>query len=160
MNHTVTELVHGTCIALGDWAALLIGPPGCGKSDLALRCLALGRSELCPTPFQLVSDDQTLVSWTGDRLVASAPDTIRDRIEVRGVGLIDVPAQKKATLLIWVDLVDGPVERLPDLIAQNARILDRPVHRMALRPFECSAPAKLAAAFRILAGGEQASNNR
>src|SRR5262245_62594676 len=37
------ELVHGTCVALGRGAALIRGPSGSGKSDLASRFLFLAR---------------------------------------------------------------------------------------------------------------------
>ena len=54
-----TELVHGTCVALGRTAALLRGPSGSGKSDLALRFLFLARRgpAALDAPI-LVADDQ------------------------------------------------------------------------------------------------------
>ena len=77
------ELVHGTCVALGKRAALLRGPSGAGKSDLALRFLALpGDGEYLPL---LVADDQVFVAPNGnDELIASSPQTIAGKIEVRG----------------------------------------------------------------------------
>ena len=39
------ELVHGTCVALGPHGALLRGGSRSGKSDLALRFLALGAEQ-------------------------------------------------------------------------------------------------------------------
>ena len=51
------ELVHGTCVALGGRAALLRGGSGAGKSDLALRFMALpAEGALIP---RLVADDQS-----------------------------------------------------------------------------------------------------
>ena len=35
------ELIHGTCVAFGPYGALLRGASGSGKSDLALRFIAL-----------------------------------------------------------------------------------------------------------------------
>ena len=32
-------LIHGTCIAIGAEGVLLVGKPGSGKSDLALRLI-------------------------------------------------------------------------------------------------------------------------
>ena len=53
------QLVHGTCVAFGAHAALLRGGSGSGKSDLALRFLALAADgDLAP---RLVADDQVVV---------------------------------------------------------------------------------------------------
>ena len=85
------ELFHGTCIALGRTAALLRGPSGSGKSDLALRFLFLARRG--PAALEapiLVADDQVYLTRKSGRLLARAPESIRGRIEVRGVGIVDV----------------------------------------------------------------------
>ena len=59
------ELVHGTCVALGRWAALFRGPSGSGKSDLALRFLFLARrGPAALDPPALVADDQVWLSAT------------------------------------------------------------------------------------------------
>ena len=151
MEQPATELLHGTSIAFGELAALLTGPPGSGKSDLALRCLALGRSEVCPISFRLVSDDQTKVTVADNGLDISAPETIFGKMEVRGLGIVDMPAVRRARLVVRVDLVEGPVERLPDIRARTARILDHDIYRIMLNPFEPSAPEKLAMAMRLFA---------
>ena len=69
------ELVHGTCVALGRTAALLRGPSGSGKSDLALRFLFLARRgpAAVEAPI-LVADDQVELVRAGDRLLARPPD--------------------------------------------------------------------------------------
>ena len=59
------ETVHASTVAIDGRAVLISGPSGSGKSDLALRLIDRG--------FTLVSDDQTIVSRDGDRLIASAP---------------------------------------------------------------------------------------
>ncbi|MGI9423165.1 MAG: HPr kinase/phosphorylase [Hyphomicrobiaceae bacterium] len=154
MGQAATELLHGTSIAFGERAALLTGPPGSGKSDLALRCLALGRSAVCPVAFQLVSDDQTLVTVADFGLAISAPDTIFGKMEVRGLGVVDMPAVRQARLVLRVDLVAGPVERMPDLRARTARILDHEIYRIVLNPFEFSAPEKLAMTMQLIANDD------
>ncbi len=97
-------LVHGTCVALGTKGVLLLGSSGSGKSDLALRLIHDGAT--------LVADDRVVLSVKGDKFAASAPTTIAGLIEVRGLGIIKLPA-RAATLALAVQLGDeGP--RLPD----------------------------------------------
>lgn len=145
--HDAPEVVHGTCVALGRRAALLRGPSGSGKSDLALRFLFLARRG--PAALEapvLVADDQVRLVSDGTRLLASPVESIRGRIEVRGIGIVAVKSIPEAELILVVDLVEPAlVERLPDWSAK-ARLhgLDLPLVRLA--PFESSAPIKLALA--------------
>ena len=143
-----TELVHGTCVALGRSGALLRGPSGSGKSDLALRFLFLARR--APAALEapiLVADDQVQLTREGERLLARAPASIRGKIEVRGVGIVEVKCLDEAELALVVDLVpiSAEVERLPDGAAR-ARLLGVEVPLMRLCPWEASAEIKLAVA--------------
>lgn len=142
------ELVHGTCVALGRTAALLRGPSGSGKSDLALRFLFLARRgpAAVEAPI-LVADDQVELVRAGDRLLARAPAAIRGRMEVRGVGIVEVKHLEQAELALVVDLVPQltDVERLPDDDAR-ARLLGVGVPLVRLCPWEASAAIKLAVA--------------
>ena len=153
----MVEHVHGTAIASGGYAALIRGPSGAGKSDLALRCLALPPSPFLAEPMGLVADDQVVTARRGDRIVVSAPATIRNMIEVRGIGVVPVSAVQEATLALVVDLVAAhEVERMPEpmppLVLDG---IDVPVIR--LDPYEMSAPIKVAIALaRAIAGARAA----
>ncbi len=141
------EVVHGTCVALGQRGALLRGPSGCGKSDLALRFLFLARrgSAARDAP-ALVADDQVVLTRDSGRVLAAAPESIRGRLEVRGVGIVAVKTLPQCELALVVDLVrPEDVERLPEpgLTARVAGV-ELPLARLA--PFEASAPIKLALA--------------
>ena len=142
-----TELVHGTCVALGRTAALLRGPSGSGKSDLALRFLFLARRG--PAALEapiLVADDQVCLVRNDGRILAKSPDTIRGKIEVRGVGLVEVKSLMEAELALVVDLMPGAeIERLPEANAK-ARLLGIELPLVGLFPWEASAPIKLAIA--------------
>ncbi len=142
------ELRHGTAIAQGGAAALLVGPSGSGKSDLALRCLALAPGPLNPEAFQLVSDDQTILSCSDGRVRVSPPDAIAGRIEVRGLGIIDIEAVSEAELTLIVHLAPGPVERMPETADQVELVLGCEIARLELDPFMASAPLKLALALQ------------
>jgi HPr kinase/phosphorylase len=141
------ELVHGTCVALGRTAALLRGPSGSGKSDLALRFLFLARrSPAALEPPILVADDQVRLTRDGARLIAKAPETIRGKLEVRGIGIVEVKSLPEAELALVVDLVAlAEVERLPEGDAV-ASLLGVALPLVRLCPWEGSAAIKLAIA--------------
>jgi serine kinase of HPr protein (carbohydrate metabolism regulator) len=140
------ERVHATAIAVGDRAALIRGSSGSGKSDLALRCLGLGPSALVRDVVKLVSDDQVILRHNGSHLLARAPDQLRGKLEVRGVGILEVDAVSEANVVLVVDIVGkGPIERFPDPWP-FARILGFDVPLLHLLPFESSSPLKLVSA--------------
>jgi serine kinase of HPr protein (carbohydrate metabolism regulator) len=135
-------LIHGTCVAWGDRAALLRGASGSGKSDLALRFLALPpEGSLGP---RLVADDQMFVEACGDTLIASAPATLAGKIEVRGLGILAMEHLAAAELKLAVDLVPpADVPRMPPEIAQSLTLAGVALPVLRLAPFEASAPLKL-----------------
>ncbi len=137
-------LIHGTCVALNGVTVLLRGPSGSGKSDLALRLIDGGG--------RLVADDQTLVEIQGGRLIATAPETIAGKMEVRGVGVLAVEMEKSGILGLVVDLVANPPERMPE--SETTEILGMALPLLRLDPFKASAAAKLRLAVRSL-GGEK-----
>src|SRR5262249_39704193 len=85
-------LVHATSVALGDAArpfggpagagVLIMGKSGAGKSDVALRMIALGA--------RLLSDDQTALFAHEGHIYAEAPAAVAGLLEVRGVGIVSV----------------------------------------------------------------------
>jgi HPr kinase/phosphorylase len=137
------ELVHGTSVAIGRRAALLRGGSGSGKSDLALRFMALpGEGELKP---QLVADDQVWAAVTANgSLIVSPPDTIAGKLEVRGLGIVPVPFLSQARLMLVCDLVKAEsMPRMPPEPWEQTLIASVPVPVVKLDPFELSAPLKL-----------------
>lgn len=127
-------LVHATAIAIAGAAILLRGPPGAGKSDLALRLIDGGA--------RLVADDQAELRRAGKLILVRAPAAIAGRIEVRGIGILRVDAVEEAPLALIVDLVpSSEIERLPE--SRFEEILGVPIPLIALAPFEASAAAKL-----------------
>ena len=137
------ETHHGTAIAMGGSAALIIGPSGAGKSDLALRCLAVAPTTLIPLPAHLIADDWVLISLDGDRLLVEAPETILGKLEVRGLGVVEVPFERSAALALIAELVSPEaVERLPDPQPRRDLLgVSLPLFRLS--PFEAAAPVKL-----------------
>jgi HPr kinase/phosphorylase len=97
--------VHGTAVAIGGWAVLLTGKSGAGKSDLALRLIDRGAKLVCDDYVDLVPD--------GAQLIATVMDKIAGKIEIRALGIFDMPYVAEAPLRLIVELgEDG--ERLPE----------------------------------------------
>ena len=137
------ELIHGTCVALGPHAALIRGPSGSGKSDLALRFLALA-AEPGLEPL-LVADDQVWIERQKDgSLAASAPPTLAGKIEVRGLGIVEVPHREAARIALAVDLVlPQEVPRMPPNPLDRITFAGVTLPVVRLTPFELSAALKL-----------------
>ncbi len=135
-----SETLHATSVAINGRVVLLRGPSGSGKSDLALRLIDRGAA--------LVSDDYTLVKRVDGRLIATAPDTIRGKMEVRGIGIVAMAALSDAPVALIADLFD-PVDRMPlEPVHRNVAGIDVPVVKIA--PFEASAPIKVELALKAL----------
>jgi serine kinase of HPr protein (carbohydrate metabolism regulator) len=100
-----SETIHASTVATDGRAVLISGPSGSGKSDLTLRLLDRG--------FTLVSDDQTIVRREGDRLVSSAPPTIKGKLEIRGIGIVDMDTVADVPIALYVELT-SEIVRLPD----------------------------------------------
>jgi serine kinase of HPr protein (carbohydrate metabolism regulator) len=134
--------VHATAVALDGIGVLLQGPPGSGKSDLALRLIEGGAS--------LIADDRTELFVKNDRLFGRAPPSLADLIEVRGLGIARLPAMGEAPISLVVELVaPDVVERQPESATLTLLGVAIPVVRLA--PFEASAPAKIRLAVRQFA---------
>ncbi|PWR25030.1 HPr kinase/phosphorylase [Zavarzinia aquatilis] len=143
MSAPVTLLLHATCVALGARGVLLRGPSGAGKSDLALRLVDRGA--------WLVADDQVELTVEAGTLVARCPAAIRGLLEVRGLGLVDMPATRSVPLALVADLVPpADVPRLP--ADERVSLADINLSRIALNPFEHSAPIKLEMALALACG--------
>lgn len=136
-------LLHATAVCLHGKAVLIRGPSGSGKSDLALRCLALAPSALLAQSPRLVSDDQSIVERQGTVLIVSAPPAIRNRLEVRGVGIVPVVCEPSAHVALIAQLGTGePQERYPDPWP-SAELLGLCVPFINIDAHQASAPIKL-----------------
>jgi serine kinase of HPr protein (carbohydrate metabolism regulator) len=133
-----SETVHASAVSIAGRAVLIAGRSGQGKSDLALRLIDRGAA--------LVSDDYTIVRRVDGRLVATPPANIAGKIEVRGVGLLDLVYDSDAPVGLIIDL-DLPVERLPEEI-ERRMLAGVAVPVLGLAALEASAPIKVEAALK------------
>lgn len=132
MTDPPDEIVHASCVAIGGRAVLLAGRSGCGKSDLAFRLIDRGAL--------LVSDDYTELRRSGGRLLARAPEAIAGKIELRGIGIVELAVAADLPVCLHADLERAP-ERLPE--AETIRLAGADIPLVALAALEASAPLKL-----------------
>jgi len=130
------ETVHASTVAKNGRAVMITGPSGSGKSDLSLRLLDRG--------FVLVSDDQTIVKKDGDRLLASAPPTIAGKLEIRGIGIVEMERADNVPVALVVELTSD-IQRLPD-DSRERPILGVKVPLITIDAMTASAPSKVALA--------------
>ena len=138
----MSAFLHGTCVALESVGCLLLGPPGSGKSDLALRLIMDHGA-------RLVADDQVAVERRAAGLIASVPAPLAGLIEVRGLGIVRLAHRTRAPLGLAVVLVPpDEIERLPEA-EEGVEYLGVALPLLRVTPFEASAPHKVRLAARL-----------
>lgn len=73
--------LHGTLMEVYGIGVLIVGDSGIGKSECALDLISRGH--------RLIADDSVRIRQVGDNLFGEAPESIRDFIEIRGLGIIN-----------------------------------------------------------------------
>ena len=73
---------HGVLVEVYGEGILILGDSGIGKSETAIELIKRGH--------RLVADDAVEITRIGSTLSGTAPELIRNYLEVRGVGVIDV----------------------------------------------------------------------
>jgi HPr kinase/phosphorylase len=126
-------VMQATAVAIGGRALLIEGPPGSGKSSLALALIDRGAG--------LIGDDAVSLTRSGDLLIAHPPPHIAGLIEVRGVGIIKLDVAGPAPVALLLRLGGTPAERLPDQLAT------RPIEGVAI-PVLAFDPGAIAPAIR------------
>ncbi|HEY4125759.1 MAG TPA: HPr kinase/phosphatase C-terminal domain-containing protein [Rhizomicrobium sp.] len=109
--------IHASCIRLERAGAafgappkagvLILGASGAGKSALVLELIAAGA--------KLVADDRVELFVRARRLIARAPANIAGFLEVRGLGIVEIPHARDAAVTLVVKLTDAAPPRLPRL---------------------------------------------
>lgn len=135
--------IHATVVSIDGNGVALCGPPGSGKSDLALRLIGNGAV--------LVTDDRCDLRVDGDTVVASPPSEIAGLLEVRGLGIYRLEFNSEAPVRLAVNVSDAEtIERLPEPAACTE--WGTAVPSINLAPFEASAPDKVCMALRHVLG--------
>lgn len=127
--------MHGVFMDILGLGVLLTGESGLGKSELGLELISRGHG--------LVADDAVDFSRLGpDYVEGRCPKILRDLLEVRGLGLLDIrtifgetAVRRKMKLRLIVQLVrrtDGEFERLP-IDAQFIDVLGLPIRTVKIQ---------------------------
>ncbi len=133
------EKVHGSMVDISGIGVLIMGAPGMGKSECAIGLVERG--------YALVADDTTLVRVSaGKDLIGTSVQPGRNFMEVRGIGLVEVPAmfgvkgmrtEKRidlvVTLVPWEKA--GEIERVgEEMETMNLLGIPVPHMRIPIRP--------------------------
>lgn len=110
------QTIMGSMVDILGIGVLIRGGPGIGKSECVLALIERG--------YSLVSDDVVRVRLSEERkIIGTSPETTREFMEVRGIGVINVPAlfgvrsfrtRKQVDLVVTLQRWDqvGEIERL------------------------------------------------
>ena len=106
--------IHASAVVIGEAAVILRGPPGVGKTALALALVeaATARGRFA----KLVADDRVMLRRAGERLIVAPHSAIAGRVERRFVGLDDITHEDEAVARLVVDLAparEGGLARMP-----------------------------------------------
>ena len=131
-------LVNVSAVAIGGRGVLIEGPPGSGKSSLALALIDRGA--------MLIGDDGLTLARSGERLIASAPPNVEGLLEVRNVGLLSYPVAQAAPLCLILRL-DPEAPRFVDA-AERVAIEGVTLPLIRLWPDSPALPLRAEAALR------------
>ena len=139
--------LHASCVAIGSRGVLLLGPSGAGKSDLALRLIDEGA--------KLVADDRTILFARKGMLHAKAPASIKGLLEIRGLGIVELPvrASVKIALVARLGREDARLPRLRLYRAPASLKLAAAPPQITLDARFASTPAKIRAALAAFSQG-------
>ena len=95
--------LHGVLLEVFGVGVLITGESGVGKSECALELIKRGHL--------MVSDDVVDISRLGGKLRGEAPEVVRDFMELRGIGIVDIKSifgvgavMRRKTIDIIIDL--------------------------------------------------------
>lgn len=130
-----SETLPAACVALGGHAVLIEARDTDARADLALRLVDRGGS--------LIAGEHTICQRQGSRLIACAPLQQNVRIEVAGLGIVELPSMERAPVELLIVILDTPARFPPETTRRLAGIDVRVLTLGALDP---AAPAKVAVA--------------
>lgn len=123
--------VHASAVKVGQFAVLIRGPSGSGKSRLAFDLIMAGRSGVVERAV-LVGDDRVHLATVGDEIEVRPSRILAGLIEVRGLGIRRCDFVEHATVGLVVDLDAMDAERLPPAESLKTGILGVEIPRIPI----------------------------
>jgi HPr kinase/phosphorylase len=136
--------IHASAVLAGARALLIRGPAGEGKSRLVLGLIEAAESGLVPFA-RLVTDDRAHLEAANGRLLVRAPKALQGYLEVRGLGIRQLPFEACAVVGWVADLAAADAGRLPPPEALTTEISGIKLPRLAVAAGEDPLPLVLAA---------------
>jgi HPr kinase/phosphorylase len=134
-----SETRHGVLMDVHGIGTLLLGPSGIGKSECALFLVERGH--------RFVADDQVILSLLpSEQILGRAPALLRNHLEVRGIGIINVrdlfganAVRSEKTVQLVVELCPWSDDEAFDRLGLDDSTLDIfgipiPMLRIPVRP--------------------------
>lgn len=113
-------LLYASCVEFMGTGILITGPSGSGKSDLSLRLIDHGA--------KLVADDQTIVENRDGRLKACCPKKIKGLLEIRGIGIVEMPCIDETEIRLKLSLQSfDQIDRMPQKMTERIENTKIPV---------------------------------
>jgi HPr kinase/phosphorylase len=131
---------HGTALALEGRAVLILGPSGAGKSRLA--CDMLFHGSEAGRKVSLIGDDRVRIIKDELHLLVEGHPDIHGKLEVRGLGIIDIAASEPVPLR-WIVIISDTQERMPHAQPMQQTLLDRPFESFSVTSSAITATALL-----------------
>ena len=106
--------IHGVCLNIFGTGVIIKGDSGIGKSEVALELIHRGHF--------LIADDAVILKFIDEHtIIASAPELLKNHLEIRGIGIIDVQKlygvtsvldKTRVKLILEIKPLDGTEDRI------------------------------------------------
>ena len=122
---------HCCVIDIAGSGIMIEGRSGSGKTSLALGLLE--RAAVRRIEAFHVADDQAMLSTGDGGLIASTPQNLAGKVEIRGFGVSELPYRQCAVVNLVVRMVDDElIERMPEpkscsILGLKIPVIDVPI---------------------------------
>ena len=141
MAELSSESILAACVAIDGKGVLIEARDDAQRTDLLLRLLDRGAT--------LVVDARTVCVRRGKTLCATVPASTGGRVDIRGIGPVEMPNLDEAPVALAVVVLDD-APRLPE-DRRTRRIAGVEIPVLALGPSEPAAPIKVEYALKAFA---------